>query len=373
MSNVVEIQRADDPRDVIHEAVQLLAEGELIGFPTDTVYVAAALALSTRGVERLVALQHALEVGVAYLALKGAPEAFDYVPGMSALGNKLVRRCWPGPVVLVFSPASDRGLAASLPEPTRRLLAEAGGMALRVPAHDVITAVLRLSPAPLVFAGEAARGRVGFKTAHELADAVGERLAMVIDAGPCRYGQPSAIVRVTGERWDLVQEGVVTHRTLSRLAGSVYLFVCTGNTCRSPMAEGLFRKMLAERLKCSEEDLVDHGFVVASAGLAAAVGSPPSPESVRILQDRGVDLQGHSSQPATPRLLNQADHIFTMTKQHRDAILREFPEMASRVDVLARDGSDVSDPIGSGIEEYTKCAEEIERHLYQILSELSVS
>jgi protein-tyrosine phosphatase len=150
----------------------------------------------------------------------------------------------------------------------------------------------------------------------------------------------------------------------------MYLFVCTGNTCRSPMAEGLFRKLLAERLKCPEDELVDRGFMVASAGVAAAHGSPPSPEAVEILADRGVDLRGHESQPVTAQLLSQADHIFTMTRSHRELLVRDFPEMAESVRLLARDGADVIDPIGAGLDEYRRCADQIEQYLQGIMAEL---
>src|SRR5690606_38607488 len=101
----------------------------------------------------------------------------------------------------------------------------------------------------------------------------------------------------------------VSERMLARLAGEVYLFVCTGNTCRSPMAEALFRKMLADRLECREDELMDHGFVVISAGLAAYKGAPAAPESLEILRREGIDLSAHESQPVTEELLFHCDHI----------------------------------------------------------------
>lgn len=372
MSKIVKIQHADDPRDVIHKTVQGLAEGMTVGFPTETGYVIGAHALIPSAMQRLAEFQAALASGPALLALKGAAESLDYVPGMSELGRKLTRRLWPGPVVLLFDFPTEGGLADALPEITRRLVTQSGGIALRVAAHDILAAVLRLMPAPLVLAGETLAGGTLHKDPESFEAAAGGHLDLLIHDGPCRYGQPSTIVRVAPSGWNLVQEGVITHRMLSRLAGEMYLFICTGNTCRSPMAEALFRKMLSERLHCAEEDLVDRGYVVASAGLAAAMGSPPSPEAVQILAQRGIDLHGHESQPVTPRLLNQADHIFTMTNQHRECIVRELPELAPRVSLLARDGIDVSDPIGFGLEDYQKCADEIEQHLRAILSDLPV-
>jgi protein-tyrosine phosphatase len=229
---------------------------------------------------------------------------------------------------------------------------------------------LRLLPAPLCATTEVPAASSQFPTATGLAQAGNEELAVIVDTGPCRYDQPTSLVRVGTDRWELIHEGVASKRTLNRLAGNMYLFVCTGNTCRSPMAEGLFRKLLAERLKCPEDELVDRGFVVASAGVAAAHGSPPSPEAVEILTGRGVDLRGHESQPVTAQLLSQADQIFTMTRSHRELLVRDFPELAESVRLLARDGADVIDPIGAGLDEYRRCADQIEGYLQGIMAEL---
>ena len=307
---------------------------------------------------------------------------------MGLLGRKLTRRFWPGPVTLLFERSDDaaqNGLASALPASVSRELYAANGLALRLPAHELTWSVLRLLPSPLVATGEnhgadhhavenqTGENRMGgtcYATAAALAAAAGDALDMVVDVGAPRYDLPTTLVRVGHDRWEVVSEGVASRRTLNRLAGNMYLFVCTGNTCRSPMAEGLFRKLLSEKLKCPEDELVDRGYMVVSAGVAAAPGQPPSPEGVEILGERGVDLRGHESQPVTPQLLSQADHIFTMTRSHRDLLVREFPDTASSVRLLARNGSDVIDPIGSGMEEYRRCADQIETELQRIVTEL---
>jgi protein-tyrosine phosphatase len=377
MPRIVDFRAADDPRDVVHQIVQTLAEGELAGLPTETGYVVAAHALQQGAAERLARVRQRLGCPQSVLALKNPQEALDYVPQMGLLGRKLIRRFWPGPVTLLFDESSGpgpglpaQGLGAALPPAAHGEVWREGRVALRVPAHELTGNVLRLLPAPLVVTGEISGPGSQFSTAADVGRAVPDDISVVVDAGPCRYDLPTTLVRVGRERWDVVHEGVVSARTLNRLAGTMYLFVCTGNTCRSPMAEGLFRKLLAERLHCAEDELVDRGYVVVSAGVAAGPGSPASPEAIDILRDRGVDLRGHESQPVTPQLLSQADQIFTMTRSHRELLVREFPEAAPRVRLLARDGSDVIDPMGAGLEEYRTCAEQIERYLRNIVAEL---
>jgi len=357
---VIDIRNAEDARDVVHRAVQALAEGQLVAFPTETVYGIGASACRADAVERLVALKGKRGGAPFTLAIKSAEEATDYVPDMVPLARRLARRCWPGPVTLVVDNKSETGLIKQLPERVRNIVCPNGTLGLRVPANGMVLDVLRMLAGPVALTSANRSGQPDSLTAQDVARTVGDDVALVLDDGPCRYGQPSSVVRVRDGQIELLREGVVAEATLRRLARVMVLLVCTGNTCRSPMAELLMRNHLAKLLKCDLEELEERGVIVASAGIAAAAGSPPSAEAVQVMKAQGLDLSQHEAQPLTDPLVRHADLILTMTGGHRQAIAGRWPEAAERTRLLLPDQTDVPDPIGGTMEAYRRCGQQIE-------------
>ena len=139
------------------------------------------------------------------------------------------------------------------------------------------------------------------------------------------------------------------------------LFICTGNTCRSPMAEGLFRKLVA--------DNADYE-VLGSAGVSAYPGDTISPETAAILKENAADLTEFRSRPVDADLLESATHVFAMTESHLDMLLHAFPDYVEKCNLVCdfisfngKVGLDVPDPIGQGPKAYNAVAKVFEHAL----------
>jgi len=373
---VIDLRSAEDSRDVVHRAVQALAEGKVVAFPTETVYALAVSALAESAVERLSKLCRAVNTqpgtqGLT-LAVKSADDALDYVPNLGLLGERLARRCWPGPVTLIVDDRHPDSLLRQLSPAVQGILSPSGEVALRVPAHSAIHDVLRLLAGPVVFAGVQRIGPPGAITAQQVVEAMRDEVQLVLDDGRSRYGQPASVVRVRERDFDLVEVGVVSVQTLKRLSSLIVLFVCTGNTCRSPMAEGMFRHLVAQRLGCKPEQVEDRGVVVLSAGIAAMSGGRAAGEAVEVLRSMQIDISTHESQPLTEQLVRHADLILAMTRSHRQAVLADWPAAAERLKLVCLDGSDVPDPVGGSAEQYRRCVAQLKPELERLAAELEL-
>ena len=349
----------EDSRAALARALEHLRAGRLVVFPAESAYLLAGGVLAPSA---WAALERVTEItDPPEIILGQAVAVFDWLPFLRGTGTRLARRFWPGPLTLVSGSGLAQGVWSNLPEQIGKQLAPERRLAVSFPHHEAIRLAARALGTPL-FAVP-----TPWTNPDEVQQAFGDEVGLILEDGPTQLGELPTVVQVHGRTWSILREGAIAAAEIEAAAVCRILFVCTGNTCRSPMAESLCRKLLADRLACRPEELPGRGFHVQSAGLAAMMGCEASPEAVETAREFGADLTSHASQPLTMDLLLQADRLFGMTDNHL-RMLYGIRGVVPRL--LSRAGEDVSDPIGGTVEVYRACARQIMGHLEELLPEL---
>lgn len=353
----------------IRLAADKLRAGGVVVLPTETVYGAGASLNQADGLRRLRQVNaggisqppHAL---IPHLAHR--KDAAQFLGELSEFGQRCLRKLWPGPVALIFDvPAERRKAVAESFKLNEAELYTGDSITLRCPDHPVAADVIALagSPVAAVKAGAnvSADGR-------DLARDLEGKVDLILDAGAPRYSKPSTIVRVKKDSYEIVRVGIYDQRIIERLLRTTILFVCSGNTCRSPMAEAITRHMLAERLHVPEDDLEKRGLQIVSAGAMALPGARAAGPAIDVVREMGGDLSRHRSRMLSVELIHQADMIFTMSQNHARAVTAMVPSAAEKVATLNPQG-DIEDPIGGDVSLYQQVAGELRTLIEQRLQE----
>lgn len=340
--------RRPDPL-VIRRAVKVLCGGGLVVVPTETVYGLAADPRLEGAEDRIYTAKERDRGKPIPLMALNLDAVRQYGGVLNADARRLARRYWPGPLTLVL-PCRGRTEGFRVPDHavTKALLKAMGGV-LRVTSANISGAPAALD------AASAMSGLAG-------------RVQLALDAGPSEMGRESTVVDASGTALRVLREGVIP--AAQALGGPMVLLVCTGNVCRSPIAEHLLRRWLGP----------GSPWTVMSAGVSTFDGLPPSEEAVAALEDEGLDGRGHRSRYLTDALIDAADLIVVMTRSHRQSVLSRFPRARDRVVLLntfshLRKDADVEDPIGMSIEVYRACRDEMNAampdlvlHLHELLA-----
>jgi len=354
-TSVVEIFSAGDYPTQIHRSAGVLRDGGLVVLPTETVYGVAAMASHPDAIRKLRALRNAGERPLT-IHLADSSAAIDLVGEPTPFAKRLMKKLWPGPVGLTFSvdPSQRARAAGKLELREADVFDASGNITLRCPHHTVAIDVIRAVAAPVVLAVAGTDGG-GAREVSKIAPALEGKVDLILDAGPTPFAKPSTLIQVGPDGYKIVREGIYDQRIIERLMRTTVLFVCSGNTCRSPMAEAIARKVIADRLKVPQDEIESSGYSVLSAGASAFPGGRATPEAVDAVRKLGGDLSKHRSKPLMPELINQADLILTMSNAHRQAVLAINPAAASKVSTLDPN-SDIEDPIGGDRSLYEELA-----------------
>ncbi len=358
MPTVLDWSPTVDPSELVRVIREVVAAGSVVVLPGDCGYVALINPIGPNAAAQLTATAEASPVPAVLAWSADDPAGLGL--SVSVIGRRLMFRGWPAP--LVFAVQGEPDWPSQWPANVRKSLSAGGPVRFRCPEHPLFEALIPALELPVLVAD------TFLPTAEAALDLLNDATAVAVSVGEHPAEGKPTVVTLTGTGYEITTPGLFEAEDIEKFAARLVLFVCTGNTCRSPLAEGLAKKLLSERLGCSPDELPRRGVWVLSAGVSAHGGGAASEESVAVAAEFGIDLGGHQSRSVNPELLAAADDVIAMTRGHAHALASRYPGIGPVPRLLCGD-TDLDDPIGAGLDVYRDCARTIVKHLERFLPE----
>lgn len=327
----VTINQNDLRKSSIKKAAKMIAKGKIVAIPTETVYGLAARADRKDAVERLYSLKkRSIDKPFSIVLADKNIAADKYFLTLPPFGYRLIEHFWPGPLTIVSYRKTE------------------GKVGIRIPSNSVTNSILQQLDFPVFLPSANLSGQKEATSASEVEEIFDGNIDLIVDAGGINYKKPSTVIDLTYKPFKILREGVISEKEIvSIFIKKRLLFVCTGNRCRSPMAEYLLRAYLQKEKRASSQR-----YQIISAGTFAPEGAQPPQYLQKIMKsEENIDISGSKATKLTKQMILSADYIFTMENSQREYILKQVPSAAARVFNLNKFvaggfSTDIPDPIG---------------------------
>ncbi len=356
------ILKADESS--IKKAIRVLRKGGIIIFPTDTVYGIGCDINNSAAIKEIYRIKQRKRDKPLVMFLSEKSEIKNYVKELTKSSKTIIEHLIPGPLTLIF-----KAKTGTFPEFTGRK----NTISVRVPDYPLLKKLIKKCSVPLATTSVNVSGGIPAETHKK----IGLDVDLILTDDNIPEGTPSTVLDISRYPPILRRKGALSIQTIEKYivpkvrfhSSIVYniVFVCTANSCRSPMAEGILKSLIKQKgLK---------NVSVSSCGTIQNSGFPATPNAILAISELGYSIRNHRSKSITKKILKDADLFLCMENLHKRHILKLEPNLQDRTFLLtefAGKHGEILDPIGQNIDTYRKVAGDIQRYVKRIVKDIAL-
>lgn len=309
LTKIIKVDPASSQDEPIRQAAEVLTSGGLVLIPTETVYGIAANALNEKTLARLAKIKNRSKDKPFSILIGQEAQAQELASDIPVAAYKLMRKFWPGPLTILLKTSTG------------------GRVGLRMPDHQIALKIIQQTGFPLSCPSANISGQPAPANFEQAIKEMNGLVDLALDAGAAKVGIESSVVDLSVEPLRIVRSGAIDDsEIMATVESKNVLFVCTGNSCRSVMAQAYLEKLLRKDRRTDIH--------VSSAGIMAQAGMGASMETREVLAREGMDVSSHRVQRVTRQLVDESDIILVMEDVHEDRLLALAPEAKNRLFLL---------------------------------------
>jgi len=365
------VDSAQPKGHAIKRAAELIKSGGIVVYPTDTLYGFGINIKNSLALEKLFQLKDRDKTKPISILINSKKQLVEMVGNLTLEETRIIDALFPGKITLLVKVRKKIELSG---------LSHLQKLGFRIPDSKLCHELVKEVGGPISSTSVNLANHENLGNADDIIEVFGKKIDLILDAGPITSEKGSTVLDITTSPPTLVREGDVSRVEVEKILGHeifdsypkkfMITFVCSGNICRSPMAEGILKKIFQRTIY---KDFVE----VNSAGTLDLGGMPAALESIDVSQEFEIDLAEHKSQHLRRDIIRRAHLVICLALNHYNYITRRYPEFKDKVLLLKQwkkkvklANPSIADPIGHDTEFFRRTFNEINNEVKRILPEI---